>query len=436
MRLTLQNRVTTLMIISSVIFISAFAVIQVNNRVEALNQRNVYQARLSSIIVKNNLEATIRQASAEEMSKYLDSGLKELSETDIVKEAFIFSPDGKIVAGTEGHSVTDVASYKDMARLVELEKISKEGRWFVFDIDKAEQSIIIYLALKLKPDGPINYIVKLTYALGDIKDALFDVYKPIAITILIVILANILLGYLLSKSVIGPIKVLNDVTKIIAGGDLSIRTRIRTNDELEELGSTFNHMTEELVKMKEKAENANPLTKLPGNIVIREEVENRIKEDKKFTVIYTDLDNFKAFNDKYGISKGDEAIKLCSDVFKEAIKSKGNADDFIGHEGGDDFILLTTPDKAKDVADFITTAFDKGVRGLYNKEDLAEGYIVAHARDNTIKKFAIMTISMAGVTNEQRKITSYPEVMDIAAGIKKKAKALEKSVFVIDKRSS
>jgi diguanylate cyclase (GGDEF)-like protein len=194
-------------------------------------------------------------------------------------------------------------------------------------------------------------------------------------------------------------------------------------------------MTQELIKMRERAENANPLTKLPGNIVIREQAEERIKANKKFMVIYCDLDNFKAFNDKYGIAKGDDAIKLTADIFKEAVKAKGGSDDFIGHEGGDDFILLTTPDKAGSIANYITKEFDARVKSLYDQEDLAKGYIVAQARDGSVKKFPIMTISLAGVTNEHRAISNYVEITNIAAEIKKKAKSIEGSAFVIDKRT-
>ena len=278
------------------------------------------------------------------------------------------------------------------------------------------------------------YLAKVSFSLGNIQEAFSGVYKPVILSAIFIILANILFGYLLSKEVIGPIKVLNQVTKIIADGDLSVRTNIHTQDELEELGLTFNYMTEELIKMKERAENANPLTKLPGNIVIHEQVDKRINENLKFVVIYCDLDNFKAFNDKYGIAKGDVAIKLTADIFREAANNKGNSQDFVGHEGGDDFILLTTPEKAQDVADYITKEFDKQVRSLYSQEDLTKGFIIAHARDGTVKQFPIMTISLAGVTNVHRTITSYGEVTNIAAEVKKKAKAIEGSVFVMDKR--
>jgi diguanylate cyclase (GGDEF)-like protein len=292
----------------------------------------------------------------------------------------------------------------------------------------------LFLLIKTNIPGIENIYVKMISPLANIQDALKSVYIPVIIAMLVVILANIIFGYILSKTVIGPIRILNDVTKIIAKGDLSVRTNIDTNDELEELGSTFNAMTEELIKMKARAENANPLTKLPGNIVIHEQIEERIRNDCKFVVIYCDLDNFKAFNDKYGISKGDEAIKMTSDIFKEAAQAKGSPDDFVGHEGGDDFLLISSPETAQSVADYIIQEFDKRVRSLYDEEDLNRGYIVAHSRDGSIQNFPIMTISLAGVTNEHRKISSYAEVTNIAAELKKKAKSINSSVFVMDKR--
>jgi len=198
---------------------------------------------------------------------------------------------------------------------------------------------------------------------------------------------------------------------------------------------TFNLMAIDLKKMRQRAENANPLTKLPGNIVIQERVEERISKNEKFTVIYCDLDNFKAFNDKYGIHKGDDAIKLTAEIFKEAVGKNGSADDFIGHEGGDDFILLTAPERADNISSCITTEFDKRIRPLYDNEDLGKGYIEAKARHgDEIIKFPIMTISLAGISNMIRPIASYGEVTNIAAEVKKKAKNMPGSCFVIDQR--
>lgn len=435
-KLTLQNRITTLMIISSVLFISVFTFIQLNNQLNNINRYNSYQANLSSVIVKNNLENILRQAISANLdaANYIQTNLNALKESDIIKEAAVFDKEGKIIASTQAQAIGENVRYKEIEKFQNLEYLASVNKWFIPEIDKARQRLDLYVALKPGPQEPIAYISKISFSLGNIQEALLQVFKPVMLATLIIILLNILFGYFLSKTVIGPIKILNQMTKIIAAGDLSVRTDIRTQDELQELGATFNYMTEELIKMKERAENANPLTKLPGNIVIHEEIDKRIKENRKFVVIYCDLDNFKTFNDKYGIAKGDEAIKLTAGVFKEASKTQGNPDDFVGHEGGDDFILLTTPEKTQGIADYITKEFDQRVRSLYNEEDLKQGFIIAHARDGAIKQFPIMTISLAGVTNAHRPITSYGEVTNIAAEVKKKAKAIEGSVFVMDKR--
>ncbi len=432
-KLTLQNRITTLMIISSVIFIGVFTFIQVNNQIANIDRYNKYRADLSTLIVKNNLESILKEAAPETVPSYIKSSLTSLSESNIIQEMTVFDTEGAIIASTKDN---DKISYKDLNKIESLKALAANNKWFTSSQDRTKQKLYIYISLVKEEPGPISYIAKLSLPLASAYEAFREVYWPIITAIIVIILANILFGFMLSKTVIGPIRALNQVTKIIAAGDLSVRTNINTDDELEELGATFNYMAGELVKMKERAENANPLTKLPGNIIIHEKAEERIKDNKKFMVIYCDLDNFKAFNDKYGIAKGDEAIKLTSEIFKEALQNKGNPDDFLGHEGGDDFILLTTPEKAQGMADYITQEFDKRVRSLYNEEDLKLGHIVAHARDGSIKEFPIMTISLAGVTNEHRLIASYGEITNIAAEVKKKAKAIEGSVFVVDKRTS
>ncbi len=435
-RLTLQNRITTLMIISSALFISTFTFIQLNNQLGNINRYNSYQANLSGIIVKNNLENILKQAVAANTgpADYMQEALHKLKEADIIKDALVFDKDGKIIASTQNKLVGENVRYKEIGKFQDLDYIAGENKWFIPEVDKARGRLEIYIALKPGSQEPIAYAAKISFSLGNIQEALLQVFRPVVLATIIIVILNIVFGYFLSKTVIGPIKLLNQVTKLIAGGDLSVRTDIQTQDELQELGATFNYMTEELIKMKERAENANPLTKLPGNIVIHEEVDKRIKDNMKFVVIYCDLDNFKAFNDKGGIAKGDEAIKLTADLFREAAKTQGTPDDFVGHEGGDDFILLSTPEKAQAVADYITKEFDKRARSLYSQEDLTQGYIIAHARDGSVKQFPIMTISLAGVTNAHRAITSYGEVTNIAAEVKKKAKAIEGSVFVMDKR--
>ncbi len=435
--ISLQSRITTLIILSSVTFIGVFTFIQINNQLGRVNRFNTYQANLSTSIIKNNLEVILNETKEDESAKkkYLQSELDKFRDSKILSDAVIFDANGSIIYNTNKLSPSNNASFHDLAKIEEL-RYASDGKWFASEVDKKNRQLIFYISLNTREEPAEIYTARATFPLTDIQGAFIEVYKPVILTAIIVIIANIILGYSISKTIIGPIKVLNQVTKLIAAGDLTIRTKITTQDELQELGSTFNFMTQELAKMKERAENANPLTKLPGNIVIHEEIEKRIRENKKFVVIYCDLDNFKAFNDKYGIAKGDVAIKLTADIFKDSALKNGNSDDFVGHEGGDDFILITTPDKADRVANSITSEFDKKIRTLYSQDDLSQGYIIAHARDESIKKFPIMTISLAGVSNEIREISSYAEVTNIAAELKKKAKGIDGSIFVMDQRKT
>jgi diguanylate cyclase (GGDEF)-like protein len=262
-----------------------------------------------------------------------------------------------------------------------------------------------------------------------------DILIPIGLTAIAVIIGNMLLGYILSRTVVRPIKILNKATKEIASGNLDLNVQIKTHDEIQELGDTFNIMTMALKKMKERAENANPLTKLPGNTVIREEVERRIKNNEKFVAIHADLDNFKAYNDHYGIAKGDEIIKFTGKTIENALKTKGGPGDFMGHEGGDDFYMITSIDKAEAVAEEIIAQFDSHIRPFYTKEDQDAGFITATSRKGDIVKFPIMTISLAGVTNRSRPISSYAELTNIAVSVKNKVKQNQKSSFLLDRRT-
>lgn len=433
--LTLQNRITTLMVISAIILISVFTLIQLNNHLSNLTLYNSYQARLSAMLVKNSLQETLKSVPAGELQTgaYLQKTLDYLSGIRIIDRAIIIDKDDKIIAATDSNLVGNDASTKDVIAKYNLSERSA-NKLFDLQINKASRILDIFIPLESPQVQRGDLMVKLTSSIGNIKEALIGVYKPVILTSILVILANIIIGFMLSKLVIGPIRILNEATKVIASGQLETRVSINTNDELEELASTFNEMAKALIKMKERAENANPLTKLPGNIVIREEVEKRLRAASKFMVIHVDLNNFKAYNDCYGLAKGDEAIKLTAQILKEAVDTKGNSDDLLGHEGGDDFILVSTPLKANDVCSYITSEFDKRIRALYNAEDLGRGYIVAESRQGAIMQFPIMSISLSGVSNEQRNIQSYTEVTNIAAEVKKKAKAAGTSIFVVDQR--
>lgn len=179
---------------------------------------------------------------------------------------------------------------------------------------------------------------------------------------------------------------------------------------------------------------ANPLTGLRGNIEIQTEINQRIAKKQMFAVIYGDLDNFKAYNDVYGFASGDRAIKLTADILIDSTNAYGNSGDFIGHIGGDDFVVITTPDKVDIISKNIIKDFDIKIKELYCKEDVDRGYIVTTNRQGEIMKFPIVSISLSIVTNEERELISHVQVAEIAAEVKKKAKSMQGSVYVRDRR--
>ncbi|ADG82352.1 response regulator receiver modulated diguanylate cyclase [Thermincola ferriacetica] len=180
----------------------------------------------------------------------------------------------------------------------------------------------------------------------------------------------------------------------------------------------------------------NPLTGLPGNIVIEEEIKQRVEvSNRKFAVLYLDLDNFKAYNDVYGFLKGDEVIKFVAHILDKNVKEFGNPDDFIGHIGGDDFICITTPDKVDDICTNIIEQFDSTIQLFYSSEDRRRGHIITKDRTNQDVTYPFMSISIAVVSNENRQIENHWRVAEIAAEMKKYAKSKPGSIYVKDRRS-
>ncbi|MCX7927248.1 MAG: response regulator [Candidatus Omnitrophica bacterium] len=179
---------------------------------------------------------------------------------------------------------------------------------------------------------------------------------------------------------------------------------------------------------------ANPLTRLPGNVSITNELNSRLKSGQLFAVCYLDLDKFKAYNDTYGFSHGDEVIKETARILLSCTKEFGNPNDFVGHIGGDDFVIVTTPDKAETICSFIIKKFDEIIPSFYNETDRRNGYIIARDRQGVERQFPLLSISIGVVTNEFRKIEHVAQIGEIGAELKAYAKSLKKSNYVIDKR--
>ncbi|HHV99576.1 MAG TPA: response regulator [Clostridiaceae bacterium] len=179
---------------------------------------------------------------------------------------------------------------------------------------------------------------------------------------------------------------------------------------------------------------ANPLTGLHGNLEIQAEIMRRLEKNEVFSLIYTDLDNFKAYNDVYGFACGDSVIKLTADIIADNVLLYGSDDDFLGHIGGDDFIIITKPVNVDDICKGIISEFDSKVLWLYSEKDREKGYIETADRRGSIRKYPIMAISIAVVSNEHRHFENHVRVAEAAAEVKMKAKSIPGSVYVKDRR--
>lgn len=181
---------------------------------------------------------------------------------------------------------------------------------------------------------------------------------------------------------------------------------------------------------------ANPLTGLPGNVSIERELSQRIDAGEPFAFIYTDIDNFKALNDYYGYTKGDEAIRATARILTSAVALCGSESDFVGHVGGDDFVIMTTPKHANEIAKTVVAKFDAACQDLLAPEDIERGYLRIRKRNGEVMKVKSLGITLAVVTNEKEPITHIGRVADVASELKRYGKSMNGSVVVQERRGN
>ncbi len=193
-------------------------------------------------------------------------------------------------------------------------------------------------------------------------------------------------------------------------------------------------ITINLIRTRQKRD-ISPLTGLPGSISIDAETKRRISKNLLFATLYIDIDNFKPFNDIYGFPAGDKAIRMLASIVDDVVKRLGNLDDFIGHGGGDDFVVITTPEKAGAVAEAIIVDFDEQVTSLYQEDDLRRGYSIYVDRLGRDNYIPVMTLSIGVASNYRRRISTHWEVGEIAKETLNYAKSIPGSTYFIDRRA-
>lgn len=212
-------------------------------------------------------------------------------------------------------------------------------------------------------------------------------------------------------------------TLIIVDGDGQMAGVVGVKQLLDALGT----------RQVELARGANPLTGLPGNVAIEEELAQRLNDARECTIIYADLDRFKAYNDTYGFKNGDQMLVLLAKIITYAANRYGDAG-FVGHIGGDDMIVImqSRPKCVEKVCQSIVRLFDRLVKKYFSSDERTNGKFSDRNREGEQVEVPLVSVSLAIVDCWDEK--SYRTLGERAAQVKKYAKAQLGSVYVRDRR--
>ena len=179
-----------------------------------------------------------------------------------------------------------------------------------------------------------------------------------------------------------------------------------------------------------------PLTGLPGNVQIHAELKKRIVKKEPFSVLYLDLDNFKAYNDVYGFLKGDEIIEFTAETILNCIHNSEFSDTFVGHIGGDDFVAIIPGIESENICQNILAYFEKHVDKYFTEDDLEKGYIEVANRKGIMEQFPLTSLSIGVVVADPGRFHNILEIGEVGAQVKHAAKSVMGSSYAIDRRKN
>jgi diguanylate cyclase (GGDEF)-like protein len=177
----------------------------------------------------------------------------------------------------------------------------------------------------------------------------------------------------------------------------------------------------------------NPLSGLPGNTTITEEIESRLARGEYFALLYVDIDGFKEFNDHYGFTRGDGVITMLAALLSEAAHA---GDRFVGHVGGDDFVVMTGAADAEVLAECIAKRFDEAIPHHYDTDDRERGWIESHDRRGRLRHIPLATVSIGIVNVPPGRFAGATAAARAAAEVKEVAKRQAGSAWAVDRRRS
>lgn len=180
------------------------------------------------------------------------------------------------------------------------------------------------------------------------------------------------------------------------------------------------------------ARHLNPLSSLPGNILIEHKLKNLVEADKPFTVLYIDIDNFKVYNDVYGFENGDRMLQLLGRILSAAAASHTRCSSFVGHIGGDDFVIAVDGYDVDKVCEEIIDSFEKIKHEFYPAEDFHRKYVLYRNRHGVEEQFGLVTLSIAGISNKHRSYRDIYELSEHASRVKMECKQIWDNAYQVE----
>lgn len=250
---------------------------------------------------------------------------------------------------------------------------------------------------------------------------------------LISLVLGITLALIITRNISKPLKQLQKATQQIAEGNLDHKIEARRDDEIGALANSFSHMTQRLKILEALNLDASPLTGLPGNLAIENKIQELLAQGKLFSLCHVDLDNFKPFADKYGYAWGSEVIKEVANLLQDYIRDTQVKDIFLGHIGGDDYVIIGNPDAIQAICEKMVADFEDRIHSFYGPEDAQNRYFIGKNRQGIIQKYPLITVTAAIVTDDGTRFKNPLEMARVAAELKEYAKMLPGSNYVTEK---
>ena len=361
--------------------------------------------------------------------------IKEASTLDITTIA-LFSEGGKAFVNVVKSKLVpkETADIKELKMInMAITKQGFEDKLYYHHVNRKDKIISLYIPFTYNEDK--LGVAAIELEMKDIDRQMGYLYRQCLLIGLLVTILHIGFAFLFSKMILLPLRKLNEATDLISKGNLETRVPIVRDDEIGQLATSFNEMGVALQRMRDEAKGANPLTGLPGNVTIAKYIDNCLAANQLISVLYCDLDNFKAYNDKYGFTRGDDAILYTRDCLNATAKRKDVKNVFIGHEGGDDFVVVIDFECWEVFAKSFVSTFDRGIYQFYTSVDSRNGFIESINRKGERQRFPLMSVSVAVVSNKTRPFRRHAEIIAVATEVKKYVKSLDGSCYAIDRRT-